>query len=86
MVFAIRRKSDGMYYHCLNWRPLNKARLFKQKGHVTSFLNSNEKPFYLVTGSTETKFGLIYFKDNIKFVASPSEYEVVEFELTEVKS
>lgn len=80
-MFAIRRKNDGLFYNSstINWVLLEKARIFKRRRDIDSFLRYNCVRFY--PRDKISIIGISSFIDREHIITSPDEFEIVELEI-----
>ena len=77
MWHVIRRKKDNLFYNNLKWVELEKARLFKRKSDVSSFLNYNcsNKGLASFNGMDRNTMKL-----NIRYTL-PEDFEIIRVQL-----
>ena len=90
-MYAIRRKSDKLFYNSSTWKwvELEKARIFKKTGDITAFLTYNMGPYYIGEDKKGQKglFSIIPIQEEFgikkssKTIIPKKDFEIVEIEL-----
>ena len=80
-MYAIKRIKDSLFYRNIDWVTLEKARTFKRKRDVNSFLKFNCQDFYLTSGSNIKTYGLM---EKGGIITNPKDFKIVELEIKEV--